>query len=161
MIVAALFESVGSIVNVSVIVMIIWLMFAIYGMNTYMGMFFYCSEDPYKYGTKWTCEDHGGEWLRFDSNFDDIGQAMLTLFIVASLEGWPDIMYQSIDVTKIDNGPKYEAAPLNSFFFVVFILIGSFFFLNFFIGVLFLKYEEAQKKEDKGFTKKQLYWLEL
>lgn len=93
MIVAALFESIGSIVNVSVIVMIIWLMFAIYGMNTYMGMFFYCSVDKYKYGTKWTCEDNGGEWLRFDANFDNIGQSMITLFIVASLEGWPDIMY--------------------------------------------------------------------
>ena len=46
-------------------------------------------------------------------------------------------------------------------FFMVFILIGSFFFLNFFIGVLFLKYEQAQKKEEAGFTKKQLYWLEL
>ena len=55
MIVAALFESVGSIVNVSVVVIIIWLMFAIYGMNTYMGMFFYCSERPYTYNTKWVC----------------------------------------------------------------------------------------------------------
>ena len=73
MIVAALFESIGSIVNVSVVVIIIWLMFAIYGMNTYMGMFFYCSENPYKHNTKWVCEDHGGEWLRFDANFDDIG----------------------------------------------------------------------------------------
>ena len=73
MIVAALFESVGSIVNVSFIVLIVWLMFAIYGMNTFMGMFFYCSEEPYKYNTKWVCEDHGAEWLKFDSNFDDIG----------------------------------------------------------------------------------------
>ena len=143
MIVAALFESVGSIVNVSFIVMIIWLMFAIYGMNTYMGMFFYCSEDPYKNNTKWVCEAAGGQWLRFDSNFDNLGQAMLTLFIVASLEGWPDIMYQAIDVTRIDNGPKYEFSPGQSIFFVFFILIGSFFFLNFFIGVLFLKYEQA------------------
>lgn len=60
MIVSALFESLGSIVNVSVIVMIIWLMFAIYGMNTYMGMFYACSIDKYKYGTKWLCEDAGG-----------------------------------------------------------------------------------------------------
>ena len=36
---------------------------------------------------------------------------MTTLFIIASLEGWPDIMYQAIDVTKRDNGPKYEASP--------------------------------------------------
>lgn len=51
MIVAALFESVGSIINVSVVVIIIWLMFAIYAMNTFMGMFFYCSIDKYTYNT--------------------------------------------------------------------------------------------------------------
>ena len=79
--------------NVSFVVMIIWLMFAIYGMNTYMGMFFYCTEDMYVNNTKWVCEANGGEWMRWDSNFDDIGQSMLTLFIIASLEGWPDIMY--------------------------------------------------------------------
>lgn len=161
MIVAALFESVGSIINVSFVVLIIWLMFAIYGMNTYMGMFFYCSKDKYRLNTQWVCEDHGGEWLRFDSNFDNIGEAMMTLFIVSSLEGWPDIMYQAIDITKVDNGPKYEASTGQMFFFIFFILIGSFFFLNFFIGVLFLKYEQAQKKEEAGFSKDQLYWLEL
>ena len=111
MIIAALAESIGSIVNVSVIVMIVWLMFAIYGMNTFMGMFFYCTEDPYVNNTKWVCERRGGEWKKFDSNFDDISSSMITLFIVASLEGWPDIMYQAIDTTKIDNGPKYEDSP--------------------------------------------------
>ena len=161
MIVAALFESVGSIINVSFVLLIIWLMFAIYGMNTFMGMFFYCSEEKYKYNTPWVCEDNGGEWRRFDSNFDDIGQAMMTLFIVSSLEGWPDIMYQAIDITKRDNGPKKENSPGHMVFFIVFIMIGGFFFLNFFIGVLFLNYEQAQKKEDAGYTKEQLYWLEL
>lgn len=111
MIVAALFESVGSIINVSVVVLIIWMMFAIYGMNTYMGMFFYCSKEPYKLNTRWVCQDAGGEWLRFDSNFDNIGQAMVTLFIVSSLEGWPDIMHQAIDITKRDNGPVKENSP--------------------------------------------------
>ena len=46
--------------------------------------------------------------MKWDANFDDIGQAMMTLFIVSSLEGWPDIMHQAIDITKRDNGPKYE-----------------------------------------------------
>ena len=86
---------------------------------------------------------------------------MMTLFIVASLEGWPDIMYQAIDVTKIDNGPKLYSSPGYSAFFIVFILIGSFFFLNFFIGVLFLKYSEAQKREIAGYTEEQLMWNEL
>lgn len=161
MIVAALFESVGSILNVSIVVMVVWLMFAIFGMNSFMGTMFYCTKEKYVYNTKWVCEEQGGEWKRYDSNFDDIGEAMLTLFIVSSLEGWPDIMYQAMDTTKRDNGPEFEANPSQSAFFIVFILIGSFFFLNFFIGVLFLKYTQAQKKEEEGFTKEQLYWLEI
>lgn len=78
---------------------------------------------------------------------------MMTLFIIASLEGWPDIMYQAIDVTKKDNGPQYEASPGYAGFFIIFILIGSFFFLNFFTGVLMLKYEQAQRREEAGFNK--------
>ena len=64
-------------------------------------------------------------------------------------------------MTKKDNGPKYEASPGQSIFFVIFILIGGFFFLNFFIGVLFLRYEQAQKQAEKGYSSQQLYWLEL
>ena len=64
----------------------------------------------------------------------------MTLFIVASLEGWPDIMYHSLDVVGEDKGPLYENSKAQAAFYIVFILIGSFFFLNFFIGVLFLKY---------------------
>ena len=31
--------------------------------------------------------------MRFDSNFDNFINAMMSLFVVSSLEGWPDIMY--------------------------------------------------------------------
>ena len=37
LIVTALFESVGSIFNVSVVVLVVWLMFAIFGINSYKG----------------------------------------------------------------------------------------------------------------------------
>ena len=104
----ALFESVGSIFNVSIVVLVVWLMFAIFGINSYKGQLFYCSIDKYFYHLKQTCEEAGGEWLRWDSNFDNFGQAMMTLFIVASLEGWPDIMYHSLDVAGEDKGPLYE-----------------------------------------------------
>ena len=40
-------------------------------------------------------------------------------------------------------------------------MIGSFFFLNFFIGVLFLKYTQADKAEKKGFTDEHLDWIEM
>ena len=46
--------------------------------------------------------------MRWDSNFDNIGQAMMTLFVVSSLEGWPDIMYHSLDIVGEDKGPQFE-----------------------------------------------------
>ena len=104
----ALFESVGSIFNVSIVVLVVWLMFAIFGINSYKGQLFYCSNDKYYYHLKQTCEEAGGTWLRWDSNFDNILEAMMTLFIVSSLEGWPDIMYHSLDTVGIDKGPLFE-----------------------------------------------------
>ena len=93
LIVAALFSSTGAIINVSVVVLVVWLMFAIFGINTYKGQFFYCSEEKYFYHLKQTCEEAGYTWQAYDSNFDDIFNALMTLFVVSSLEGWPDIMY--------------------------------------------------------------------
>jgi len=86
---------------------------------------------------------------------------MLTLFIVSTLEGWPDIMLVSVDSTNMNEGPKIENATNYSYFYIIFILIGSFFLVNFFIGVLFLKYDEAQKEEKKGYTPEHVNWIAL
>ena len=68
---------------------------------------------------------------------------MSTLYVVSSLEGWPDIMIQTLDITDVGLGPTKENNNQNMFFFVSFIIIGSFFLLNFFIGVLFLNFNAA------------------
>ena len=73
MIVIALLDATGSIVNVIIVVLVVWLMFAIFAVNTYKGTFFYCSTDKYAYQDKYECIAKGGEWMRYDSNFDDIG----------------------------------------------------------------------------------------
>jgi hypothetical protein len=86
---------------------------------------------------------------------------MLTLFIVSTLEGWPDIMLVSVDSTEKNEGPKIENATTYAYFYVIFILLGSFFLVNFFIGVLFLKYEEAQAAENKGYTPEHINWISL
>lgn len=102
-----------------------------------------------------------GQWKRYDFNFDDVGNAMNTLYVVASLEAWPDIMYQALDITGTELGPTKENSLISMVYFVIFILIGSFFFLNFFVGVLFLKFDNAQKEEKKGFTKDDLNWQDI
>ena len=143
MIVTALFESVGAIMNVLIVVLMVWLMFAILQISLLSGCSFYCTVDMYRYHYKDACNTAGGSWVKYDSNYDDIGQAMMTLFVVATLEGWPDIMLQSVDSTKAETGPKFENKEAYVYFYIIFILLGSFFLLNFFIGVLFLKYTQA------------------
>ena len=93
MIVSALLDAGGSIINVIVVILMVFLMFAIFAVNTYKGLFFYCSVDKYGIKDQYECFNNGGEWLRYDSNFDNVIEAMMTLFIVSSLEGWPGIMH--------------------------------------------------------------------
>lgn len=161
LIVGALIESVGSIVNVLIVVAVVYLIFAIVGVSFFSGGFNYCSIGPYELHSEKECLKVGGEWANQDHNFDNVPMAMTTLYVVSSLEGWPDIMFYSLDLTGPDKGPTYNVSPGFMFFFVIFILIGSFFFLNFFIGVLFLKFNQAQRDEQKGYTNKDLGWMDI
>jgi hypothetical protein len=52
-------------------------------------------------------------------------------------------MYAYGDATGVETGPKPGAGMGNCFFFVGFVFVGSFFFLNLFTGVLFLNFEKA------------------
>ena len=72
MIVSALFDSVGAILNVMVVVLCVWLMFAILAINLLSGKSFYCSMDEHKYHTKSECNDNGGSWNVYDSNYDNV-----------------------------------------------------------------------------------------
>ena len=72
LIVASLFESVGRIINVIVVILCVWLMFAIFAINIFAGKFFYCSIGTYHYHTKYDCNNAGGSWLVPFQNFDDI-----------------------------------------------------------------------------------------
>jgi len=60
-------------------------------------------------------------------------------------------------------GPKTGASPANAYFFVVFILIGSFLFLNLFVGVIFKEFEDAQAEEKASLMLKenQIKWVDM
>lgn len=67
---------------------------------------------------------------------------MLTLFVLSTLEGWPNYLFYFIDASS--EGPVKDNYPLMILFFVVFIFVGSMFLLNLFIGVIFLNYRLAE-----------------
>lgn len=70
--VAAIFESLGALINVSFVVLCVWLMFSIFAINIFSQKFSYCDIGKYIYSTKYDCNVNGGTWLNYSMNFDDI-----------------------------------------------------------------------------------------
>jgi hypothetical protein len=163
LVVTALLESVAAICNVGIVVLIVWLIFAILGMSLFSGKLHYCSESILT--TKADCEDFGHVWLNYNSNFDNTFEAIKTLFILSSLEDWPTLMYRAMDTTEVDHALQTNSNPGASVYFLVFVMIGSFFFMNLFIGVVFEKFQLAKKTESSlsllFMSKEQIFWVEM
>ncbi|NXH79251.1 SCN5A protein, partial [Hydrobates tethys] len=64
----------------------------------------------------------------------------------ATFKGWLDIMYAAVDSRGIDEQPEFEAFSAMYMYFVIFIIFGSFFMLNLFIGVVINNFNQQRKK---------------
>ncbi len=69
------------------------------------------------------------------ARFDNVIMALWVLVQIASLENWSGIMYAAMQTTGVDNQPLLNANNSIAIFFVVFIILCSFFILNMIIGV--------------------------
>lgn len=70
-----------------------------------------------------------------DSLWGDVGVSLLTLFRVATLEDWTDVMYETMVVY-----------PFSWVFYVSFIFLSAFVFLNMMIGVIINVMQEAHDR---------------
>ena len=61
-----------------------------------------------------------------------------------------EVMADAVDCREIDEQPEYEASKYNYFYFVIFIVCGSFFTLNLFIGVIIDNFNALKKKYEGG-----------
>ena len=84
LIVASLFESVGGLANVVLVVIAVWSMFAIFALNIFSGKMSHCDIGTYTLLTKLDCNNNGGSWVTFVMHYDNYFSAMLTLFCIAS-----------------------------------------------------------------------------
>ena len=165
-IVTALFRSLGAIFNTLVVILVIWLMFSIVGVNFFAGKFQYCSIEPYANSDKASCMGKGGVWRTYDHNFDNSINGMIFLFVLTTQENWPSLVYQAVDCTDVDQGPERDSQWYYAYFFVVFIFVSSMFLLNLFVGVMFLNFTKVQRHETASFgdiliTEEQLNWIEV
>jgi hypothetical protein len=84
-------------------------------------------------------------------NFDNVGNALLTLFEVASLEGWIDVMNNGLDApTKLGGIPAINQNPAAAAYFVAFVLFGSFLVMNMFVGAVCDKFGDLKEKAQEA-----------
>ena len=55
-------------------------------------------------------------------------------------------MADAVDAREVDEQPDWEASLYNYFYFIIFIVCGSFFTLNLFIGVIIDNFNALKKK---------------
>ena len=77
--------------------------------------------------------------------------------------GWVNVMYQGLAVTEINYLPVEKSNPYMAIFFIGFIIVGSFFILNLFVGIVISTFNREKEKLGNNFllTDKQKKWLDL
>ncbi|KAM9287885.1 sodium channel protein type 5 subunit alpha-like [Cariama cristata] len=168
-VVNALVGAIPSIMNVLLVCLIFWLIFSIMGVNLFAGKFGKCvnlteedSELNSSINDITDCRMYNNTgkifWVNVKVNFDNVGSGYLALLQVATFKGWMDIMYAAVDSREKNEQPQMEHSLFMYLYFVNFIIFGSFFTLNLFVGVIIDNFNQQKKKisgEDIFMTEEQ------
>ncbi|NXA38373.1 CAC1H protein, partial [Eudromia elegans] len=159
LVVETLISSLRPIGNIVLICCAFFIIFGILGVQLFKGKFYYCDgPDVKNITTKTDCANARYKWVRRKYNFDNLGQALMSLFVLSSKDGWVNIMYDGLDAVGIDQQPIQNHNPWMLLYFISFLLIVSFFVLNMFVGVVVENFhkcrqhqeaEEARRREEK------------
>ncbi|XP_017837451.1 sodium channel protein 60E isoform X2 [Drosophila busckii] len=155
-VVNALMYAIPSIFNVLLVCLVFWLIFSIMGVQFFGGKFFKCVNElgellpTTEVNDKWDCIAQNYTWINSKITFDHVGMGYLALLQVATFEGWMEVMADAVDARGVDLQPQREANLYAYIYFVIFIVCGSFFTLNLFIGVIIDNFNMLKKKYEGG-----------
>ena len=178
LVVMVLFECTPVFINICFVVFFFFAVFAIMGVQFFKGIFWYCNDgDVVDVDQCWGCfaDEEGGNphplcpegssrrvWRNAKMNFDNTMNSLLTLYEVAGLEMWLDVMYSAMDggscardargVKDFPFGcqPQQEENATAAWFFVLFILVGVFIVMNLFVGAVVDKFNELKEANGGG-----------
>ncbi|XP_013174774.1 PREDICTED: muscle calcium channel subunit alpha-1-like isoform X1 [Papilio xuthus] len=146
--------------NIMLVTYLLQFMFAVVGVQLFKGKFFRCNDI-----SKMTKEECQGtylvfenrnyvvrdrEWRRNDFHFDNVMKGMLTLFTVSTFEGWPGLLYVSIDSNAEDRGPITNFRPIVAAYYIIYIIIIAFFMVNIFVGFVIVTFQNEGEQEYKN-----------
>ncbi|KAK3751457.1 hypothetical protein QZH41_000743 [Actinostola sp. cb2023] len=170
-VITSLFNAFPGIANVLLVSLMFWLIFSIMGVQSFGGKFYKCLDAdgnkllPSVTPNKTVCLAKGQRWVRSNIHFDDALNGFLALLQVATFEGWMEVMEDAVDATNVDQQPCRECNFVAYWYFVVFIVMGTFFILNLIIGVIIDNFNKLkQQMETVGsmdvfLTASQRNWL--
>ncbi|KXJ05965.1 Sodium channel protein 1 brain [Exaiptasia diaphana] len=157
-VVNALFAAIPGIANVLLVSLLFWLIFSILGVQLFAGKFFKCLDEDgnrlpiLEINNKSDCLAHADDGYRWENskiNFDNVINGFLALFQVATFEGWMEVMDDAVDTRGHDMQPSDESNFSGYTYFVIFIIIGAFFVLNLFVGVIIDNFNTLKRKYDE------------
>ena len=162
-IVNALIESMSALANLAAGVLVVWLIFCIFGVSLLAGKMYTCSNSSIS--TEAECLYYGFDWVNAPYHFDNVFAAWMVVFDMTSQENWPDVMYNGIDGVEIGFSRARDYNPGIGLFFVVIEFISNMFFLPLVLGVMFDKFEKAKRGNTSIsqliLKNDQLRWVEM
>nr|XP_028588268.1 voltage-dependent R-type calcium channel subunit alpha-1E isoform X4 [Podarcis muralis] len=148
--------SLKNVFNILIVYKLFMFIFAVIAVQLFKGKFFYCTDSSkdtekdcighYVDHEKNTMEVKCRKWKRHEFHYDNIMWALLTLFTVSTGEGWPQVLQHSVDVTEEDRGPSRSNRMEMSIFYVVYFVVFPFFFVNIFVALIIITFQEQGDK---------------
>ncbi|XP_063795859.1 voltage-dependent R-type calcium channel subunit alpha-1E isoform X8 [Pseudophryne corroboree] len=149
-------NSLKNVFNILIVYKLFMFIFAVIAVQLFKGKFFYCTDSSkdtekecigsYIDHEKNKMEVKRREWKRHEFHYDNIIWALLTLFTVSTGEGWPQVLQHSVDVTEEDRGPSRSNRMEMSIFYVVYFVVFPFFFVNIFVALIIITFQEQGDK---------------
>uniref|UniRef100_A0A8C5UET9 Voltage-dependent L-type calcium channel subunit alpha n=1 Tax=Malurus cyaneus samueli TaxID=2593467 RepID=A0A8C5UET9_9PASS len=162
-VVQCVFVAIRTIGNIVIVTTLLQFMFACIGVQLFKGKLYSCTDSSKQ--TEAECRGYyitykDGEvsqpmiqprsWENSKFDFDNVLTAMMALFTVSTFEGWPELLYRSIDSHMEDVGPIYNHRVEISIFFIIYIIIIAFFMMNIFVGFVIVTFQEQGEQEYKN-----------
>ena len=163
----AIIKAVPRVILQFLVMSLVLFVFSAVGVNLFGGRFGYCADAAGArlavegVNDKAACAESGYEWVLPRPNFDTTLQALGALWPVLFIDGWVPIMYMSLDVRGIDEQPSTETTLWPVLYYLIFIMVGTLFFMNLIIGGIVGTFEELFR-ESKGIhvlTEEQERWV--
>jgi len=162
--VQTLIKAIPNLLNLIVVLLIFYLLFAIFCVSFMKGRFYHCSitKDTGVIETKFDCLNYGGIWVNKLKNFDNVLNGMMTLFEI-STASWVETMWDCVDQRGIDLEPKKYYNLAWVLFVIALVVFFMFFLINLFVGVVVTTFNQEKERLGKDFllTNNQKEWLNV